>query len=325
MKSKIVLIILMLMTLAMFGCSSNETNYVENNPDNSSGSSSSGLSGLVRIPVLFSVAETVPAVEAQYKQNDGTGTSSLYLINSIDGSATLIGDIGYRVRAIAYDFVTNKLYGITGGQRELPHLTNDTYIGGSQLIEICMITGHGTPIGTGTGVENDCLTFNSYGTLFSLTGTPYNSTCTVDLKTGIATCIPYSGAFGSYPGLAFDNNDVLYLVVNYHGARVYMIDPTTGDNTDKGAISGLPYGLAYHGDFNPLTGKYWGLDALDNQTFARNLLVVDINNLTLNKTIPTVDNLEAITFGYMDVNTLTLLGLTDLIDYLNPEQPINNF
>ena len=141
MKKNIALVILIIMALVMFGCSSNETNHFENNPDSSSSSASSWLSGLItRVPVLFGVGYG-PSTSTQSRSKGGMGGSSLYWINTITGSATPIGDIGYEVNGIAYDAITNKLYGITSG-------TYRTIEFSSQLIEINMATGAGSLIGT---------------------------------------------------------------------------------------------------------------------------------------------------------------------------------
>lgn len=368
MKSKLVLVLLMLMTLAMFGCSSNETNYVENNPDSSSGSSSSGLSVLVRVPVLFGVVNG-PFTEQQVKKTGGT--SLLNVINTKDGSAVSIGDIGYRVNSIAYDFITNKLYGITS---DMNNTISGNYKNGipatgshSQLIDICPITGHGTPI-TEITVDLDMvktmlesipgmspilsvretgfgsITFNSFGTLVAWTYITYETPwdyqnlaffSTIDLITGVAT--PFSFFYGGCyeGGIAFDNLNVLYLINRYYDPDVNTIDMSSGEVSFPrlGVIDDTAYRQEYgnqhlsigyyHGDFHPITGKHWSIDLNSSYTDVarRNLFVVDIKNLTIEDKIPTIDNLEAITFGFVDVNTLNLLGLTDLIDSLIPKDP----
>jgi hypothetical protein len=293
MKNKLVLLILILTTLAIVGCCSgdNEANPfdVTYNPPRSH-----------HHLVLFGVVanEPEPAVEAEFKQTDGTGTSSLYEIDTEDGTATLIGDIGYRVNAIAYDAHTKKLYGTATGPAEdvVDSIVPNQFISGSQLIEINMNTGAGTLIGE-TGQQTDCLTFNSSGTLFAYAGTPYNAIYTIDLTNGTATSLP-NGVWGTpSTGFAFDNNDVLYLIMPYHGARFYIIDPTAGTGTDQGTINGLPYYMAHNGDFHPITGKYWGIDS-PNDIYAKNLFIIDFGTKTLENTIPTLDNLDAITFGY---------------------------
>jgi hypothetical protein len=294
MKNKLVLLILILTTLAIVGCCSGDN---EANPFDVAYNPSRSHKHLV----LFGVAATEPepAVEAEFKQTDGIGTSSLYEIDTEDGTATLIGDIGYRVNAIAYDAHTKKLYGTATGPAEdvVDSIVPNQFISGSQLIEINMNTGAGTLIGE-TGQQTDCLTFNSSGTLFAWN---YNNDglCTINLTTGIATPLgPSIGTYSNNLGLAFNNSDVLYLIYSYHYAHLATMNQTTGTATLIGSISGLPYSMARNGDFHPVTGEYWGLDATSDYTPTRNLLVIDIGTRTLENTIPTIDNLEAITFGY---------------------------
>jgi hypothetical protein len=317
MRKRITLAVLLLISLLMFSCSSNETNYVENNPSDSldnadNTDNGSGLYGLVKVPVLFAVARTggLEQVEgsnvARYKQG---GTSSLYLINPLNGTAALIGDIGYEVMGIAYNSITGKLYGITWG----PKVTGlvKTTARSSLLIEIDTTTGAGTPVGA-TGVANNCLTISPFGTLYSWNQTD-NVLCTIDTATGVATSLPTSGIYPKNYGLAFNNFGVLYLVVEYAAMGVYTLDSTNGSVLSYDALYGVGSPVAHHGDFNPLTGKYWGISASDDS-----LRVIDLGNNVLENTIPTIDNLQAITFGFVDLATLSLMGLNQLDFELNP-------
>jgi uncharacterized repeat protein (TIGR02543 family) len=205
-------------------------------------------------------------------------TSWLYEISTTDGSATLIGDTGYALSGIAYDPVTKKLYGTTRG-------------GNAQLIEISTATGAGTPVGAGTGWYLNVPAFNSSGQLFAWTENG-DSLARMDAATGaITTTFPHSVETAS-TGLAFKNNNVLYLI-NYDAA-VYTITTTTGVATLVGSISSM----AHHGDFHPVTGQYWGIDAANHTTSTKNLLVIDIDTLTLENTISTLDDLHMLAFGY---------------------------
>jgi len=350
MKKNIALVILIIMALVMFGCSSDEKKYFENNPSSSSDSSSSWLlelGALTRVPVLFGVGDKY------YKPATPIG-SSLYWINTITGSATLIGDIGYEVEGIAYDAITNKLYGITSSL--LRHVV------GSQLIEIDMATGAGSLIGSITPGEDyfSNPTFNALGTLYAVNNSS-NRLCTINLTTAEADC--FGNAEAAYKieddlgplnlkdrGLAFDNIDVLHLIVpglvkdlvkaeykddaSSGGASVYTYDADHLKFDYQRTIHGLPYNMAPNGDFDHLTGLYWGLDSLDavfvghdanvtgtDDLSGKNLLVIDINNGILMQTIPTIGNLYAITFGYLDASTLIKMGLNDLTDFLCPNNP----
>lgn len=136
--------------------------------------------------------------------------------------------------------------------------------------------------------------FNSKGELYAYNTD--NTLCTINLTTGAATSVSSSGVYGRNYGLAFDNNDVLYLV-NGTGGAVYTVDKTTGVGTSVGTISGLPNSMAHRGDFNPTTGKYWGLDNTNYYSTTRNLLVTDVTTFTLNQTIPTLDSMHTLAFG----------------------------
>lgn len=209
-------------------------------------------------------------------------TSWLYEISTTDGSATFIGDTGYALSGIAYDPVTRKLYGTTR-------------LSDAQLIEINTATGVGTPVGPGTGVLLNVPAFNSSGQLFAWSES-YDNLVRLNAATGaIITTFPYS--VGTWQtGLAFDNSNVLYLVNG--DASVYTINTATGAATLVGTIPGLPYSMAHHGDFHPVTGKYWGIDATNSYTSSKNLLIIDIGTLTLENTISTINNLHMLAFGY---------------------------
>jgi hypothetical protein len=346
MKKNIALVILIIMALVMFGCSSNEKNHVENNPDSSSSSANSWLSGLItKVPVLFGVGDG-PLAVGQVRSKGGVGGSSLYWINTITGSATPIGNIGYEVNGIAYDAITNKLYGITSGTYKTPEIS-------SQLIEINMATGEGSLIGTITPNKHYSYdfsnpTFNSLGTLYAVNNTDCQL-CTINLTTAEADC------FGSAKpldlknkGLAFNNFDVLNLIdpgisaaPEYKdddddlngGAVVYTLNPINKEFNYQRTIYDLPYNMAPNGDFDPLTGIYWGLDSLDLFPFliaaadddiapaTRNLLMISVEGGKLIGKIPTMGNLYAVTFGYLDASTLIKMGLNDLIDFLCPNNP----
>jgi len=343
MKKNIALVILIIMALVMFGCSSDDTNHVENNPDSLRGSSSSwlaGLGALTRVPVLFGVGDQY------YKPATPIG-SSLYWINTITGSATLIGGIGYEVNGIAYDAITNKLYGITSGKYRTVEFS-------SQLIEINMATGEGSLIGTITPSKQDSYdfsqpSFNLLGTLYAVNNTDHQL-CTINLTTAEADCFSVTGDsyIGVNPedrGQAFNNFDVLNLIVPgvsavfestdddddlSGGARVYTFDAAHMKFDYQRTIHGLPYNKAPNGDFDPLTGIYWGLDSLtggdDDDDIApvsatRNLLMISVEGGKLIGKIPTNNNLHAITFGFLDASTLIKMGLNDLINFLCPKTP----
>lgn len=361
MKKNIAAVILMIMALVMFGCSSDERNYVENNPDTTRDASNSWLAGLItRVPVLFGVGDGL-LTAGQVRSKGAMSGSSLYWINTIDGSATLIGDIGYSVNGIAYDAITNKLYGITSGIYASGSFKTPTD-GGSELIEIDMATGAGSLIGPIISNKKDPYyyfsqpSFNALGTLYAINNTD-KQLCTINVTTAEANCFnvkvdPYAQkANPEERGQAFNNFDVLTAIVpgvsadkeanietddddSSGGARIYTFDPINNELNYQRPVYGLPYNMAPNGDFDPLTGLYWGLDSLDarfvlydanvegtGNLSGKNLLVIDMNNGTLMQTIPTIGNLNAVTFGYLDASTLIKMGSTSLIDFLCPNDP----
>lgn len=313
--------VLILLAFIMIGCSNSggtnpfdvanndSSDVFSDDSDDTSDASDAGILALLGQPLLFGVAHNEELPEDLVKSDvtvdvDGSGTSSLYVINQLTGNAILIGDIGYRVTGIAFDITTMKLYGIALIPNPNSLVKRYTYV--SQLIEINTITGEGTPIGPSTGKLNNGLTFNSSGTLFSWNVTD-NALCTINLTTGQASSFSSSG-WGKYQyGLAFNNSDVLYLIYFYnngsnHSAVVGKISTTTGAGTNMGEYQFSDYISAYNGDFHPLTGQYWGIDD-DNSSLT--VLSVDDNSVTLKNTIPTISNLESVTFGWMnpfDVN-----------------------
>jgi hypothetical protein len=360
MKKKFALAILILTALVMLGCSSDSTNHVENNPSSTTNDNNSWLSSLgslIKLPVLFGVAEGYSAEELV---KGTSGGNWLYWINTVTGAATPIGYIGYDVEGIAYDAVTNKLYGITSG---LGTGRVETTSYASQLIEIDMATGEGSLIGTITPNKKyysyfSNPSFNSTGTLYAWNNDT-EQLCTIDLTTAEADCSKvngdgYTGADMAYRGQAFNNTDVLYLIVpgaksevkyksdddddSSGGARIYAFDMGEGQFNYLRTVHGLPYDMAPNGDFDPVTGLYWGINSLnvsseiitpdddddlvtdddDDYTSGKSLLTIDVNDGTLKNTIPTIGTLHAVTFGYLGAGTLMQMGLNELISFLKP-------
>jgi len=235
-------------------------------------------------------AITVSAVEEVYLYgtthgNLTLGASILYELSMTDGTVLKnIGSVGYYVNGLEYDAVSGKLYGTT---------SNNDPVFPNGLIEINRLTGAGTPIGSGAGTYINNPTVNSAGEMFAWTEWS-DDLVTVDTAAGTATVVGDSGLSTMEHGLAFDNDDNLYMV-NYDGA-IYAIDPMTGGATYTATIGTR----AHHGDFHPLTGLYWGIDLLYYAGPTRNLLVVDIETPSIEDTISAIDNLHAVTFCYKE-------------------------
>lgn len=206
-------------------------------------------------------------------------TASLVQLDPNTGALVrTVGPVGYQVNGLEWDHTTGKLYATTS--------FNDANFPDG-LLEINLSTGAGTPIGTGAGMQVLNPTVNSTGTMYGWTEQS-DDPVTINKTTGVATVVGNSAVSSAVHGLAFDNQDVLYLV-NFGGA-LYTINATTGAGTAAGSLGVT----AHHGDFHPGTGMYWGLDTTG--TGPRNIIVANIATATVTATMPTVDSLFTLTF-----------------------------
>ena len=162
----------------------------------------------------------------------GAGAASLYRVSPSDGSATLIGPIGFnRVGAIAFS-PDRKLYGVAS-------------LGGdSVLITIDTTTGAGTlvgPFGVGSPATTD-IAFRGDGTLFSLTN---GGIYTIDLATGAATLVgPVSFSF-SGNALTFDGSQVL-LLGNTNGGTAGSLQTVSQANASVSPKVDFTYGAGFN-------------------------------------------------------------------------------
>ncbi len=213
----------------------------------------------------------------------GTSSTLVQLDPTTGGVIQTIGPVGYVVNGLTYDSVSGRLFGSTG-------VTDPNYNG---LIEINMATGAGTPIGvSGWGLGSSAavtnITTNSSGQMFGWWDPSQDDLVSIDINTGIATRVGESGVGTAANGLSFDGSDGLYMV-NFNGAY-YSVDPNTGAATFLGNIGTM----AHHGDFDPLSGFYFGIsDAFGNP---RSIIVADLSTGNVISTLPTVDGLHTLTF-----------------------------
>ncbi len=208
----------------------------------------------------------------------GVDGSDLVLLSPDDGSfINTIGSIGFWVTGLEYDTVSNKLYG-----------TTDNW----ELIEIDMATGVASTIGPGAGTQITRPTVDSTGQM--VVWSPWDSgddgLAIVDTATGDVTVTLWVDFSPDEHGLAFDNEDNLYLI-NWNG-DIYTIGHF-GLVTYVGTIGTM----AHHGDFHPVTGLYWGIDRKHNAS-GPHLLAVDVNTPAVLDSLATVEKLHAITFYY---------------------------
>ena len=307
MKKKIFWLIFLSISLLMAGCwgekdKSNPFDVPYNNSSNAGYHS-------VNTPELYGVGvgdtrDFKPAVPISI-------TSSLYKIATDTGAATLIGDIGYYVIGIAYDSNKKKLYGIA------TNAVKGTLVIPSQLIEINMDTAKGKLIGDIVVTKEDYKvppvviahsfsnpTFNSAGTLVAWNNTD-GHICSIDLDDAKARCGEdvMKGADVVTEGelvsknivLSFNNFNVLYLIDE--------LEVFTVNNEEEREFQGkLDKHLAVtNGDFNPVTGQFWGLyfnNVKGDDGVTGNLFVINIDERTLINTLSIPDNIQAITWVY---------------------------
>jgi DNA-binding beta-propeller fold protein YncE len=210
----------------------------------------------------------------------GSGTSTLVELDPATGAVvSTIGDVGYLINGLEWDASSGTLYATTS--------YNDATLQDA-LITIDPMTGAGTPVAGSSGIGQILNpTSNSAGDLYGWTEWG-DDPVIFDTVTGLATVVGESGVGTSSHGLAFNPADVLFLM-NGDG-NVYTLDTATGAATLAGSIGAV----AHHGDFNPASGLYYGIDATGSG--AKNLLVADLSSFTVIDTLPTVDNLHTLTF-----------------------------
>ena len=214
------------------------------------------------------------------------GPSNLVMLNPTTGAfIRTVGSTGYIVNGLAYDQTTGKLFATTG-------INDPVFPAG--LIEINTTTGAGTPIGTGHGLTDTVvsLTVDSAGKLYGWLEPNVDGLVTIDKVTGFGTLVGVPGLSTEKLGLDFDAGGTLWLVDG--GGPTYTIDPLTSAATPFGDI----LVDAHHGKFHPTTGLYWGIDLADGTIATRNINIVDISTSTVLETVPTLDYLHTISFGF---------------------------
>ncbi len=214
---------------------------------------------------------------------NSSGTSDLVELDPSSGALiNTIGAVGYLVNGLDYDPVSGKLYATTSA--------NDAAFKRG-LLTIDMTSGAGTPIGLGDSINYasiNNLRADANGKLFAW-GVDQNDLLSFDAATGGITVIGSSRIHGYSFGMSFNAANTLYFV-NGDGS-IYTVDTASGAGTYTGVnISGI----AHHGDFNPSSGEYWGIDATN--TGPKNLVAIDVATGVINQTLPTVSNLHTLTF-----------------------------
>ncbi len=231
-----------------------------------------------------------------------TGSTLVQISPSTGALIRTIGPVGYLVNGLTFDPLTGRLYGSTS-YRDLNY---------NGLIEIDLSTGAGTPVGLnywGAPAAQAIIDIDinadrqMYGWAELLDNGAQDDLVSIDRLTGIGTWVGDSGIGTATLGLAFDANNVLWLV--NHDGNYYTIDTGTGVATYVGNIGRL----AHHGDFDPATGIYYGISTYnwDNPRF---LVLADLTGEGFIEEIETVDNLHTLAFAPVpEPASLTLLGI----------------
>ena len=194
--------------------------------------------------------------------------SKLYNINPLNGAASLIGDIGYRlVSGIAFDSAGN-LYGI--GETHANPGGGPPPFGDLVLLTINRTTGQGTVVGGPLGVTaqfQDIAFRNSDGQLYAYaSGDLY----TINKISGAAALVGPTGNPEIGIGLAFSNSDSLYSASWNH---LQGINPGTGAGANLLQLNyptgGTPNvtGMDYEYVSSP-TGVLWAAVHTDDDDYS---------------------------------------------------------
>lgn len=194
--------------------------------------------------------------------------STLHRINATTGASTVIGSVGHAINGLAFDPTTGVLYGSTPSW--------DTTAPG-QLLTIDLATGAGTLVGGPFGVAFvSNLTFNDAGELYAFAHHG-DELVRVDKNTGVATVFREEVVGAGANLLAFDNDDVLLLLID---EDLWAVDTTTAQITLAHDLTEDP---GHHGGFDPETGLLWSVHTLgfvqDSVISYTNVLTDDTNLL----------------------------------------------
>lgn len=244
--------------------------------------------------LALSLITTTPTLSAaRLFGTTGAGTSAISTLVELDPTTgaliQTIGSTGFSINGLTYDSTTGTLYGSTGGSTP-------------SLLAINMTTGAATVIGPYGFGPVVTIASNSSGSVYGWWEPSDDDLVSINTATGAGTVVGESGLGTGGHGLAFDAAGVLYLV-NFDGST-YTIDTTTGASTLQGTIGTQ----AHHGDFDPVSGLYYGIDTSGNGS--KNLVLANMSTFATS-TLPTVDDLHTLTFVDGEVpepGTLLMLG-----------------
>jgi hypothetical protein len=210
-----------------------------------------------------------------------------------------IGKVGFTVNGLAWDPLTQTLYGSTA--------LGDTKFHG--LITISLKTGVGKPVDktvVNFGLSGDpspihSITIDSHGNMVGwydekIPPALSDTFVQINKKTGVATEFPNTGINTSQNGLSFNNTDQLWNIDSPHAnsQTAFHVDPFTGTLIDFIDLD-VPTTAAL-GDFNPVDNFYYGLNFTAFSVPTTFLVQVDLGSGSVTTVGQTVDNLHTIAF-----------------------------
>lgn len=245
--------------------------------------------------------------------NQETGSSDLVVIDQTTGLVEEpIGPIGYIVNGLAFDPTTKTMYATTSnGDPNFP----------KGLITIDLLTGAGTPVGTGFGGWGQaivCLACDDSGQLWAwIEG--YDDLIQV-FKDGTYLQLGGSGISTLEQGLDFYSDGTLYFF-NGNG-RVYTIALDTGLATFTGNTTNVPTGDrdTHHGKFNPETWDFWGIDSWGTKN-PRSIAIVNVNGVYQGG-LGTVDNLHTLEF-VLAADPIVVMGKQEKNEFFSETEYYN--
>ncbi len=251
------------------------------------------FSGAARAQLYGLANEEVKQMsETNTPRINGFGESSLYLIDSATGNATLIGPTGFFFcRGLDFHPVTNVLYaGCFDGVDE------------QVLIVIDTESGKGTEIGlfNANGILQD-FSFSRDGTLYAyFRAKVSNFLATININTGAVNEVGPSGLFGEGNGIGFDQINELFLAQTDMIPSLYLLNQSSGlaSLVTDFTLPPLDEGFTIINsmDLNPATNAMFGSLDIQQFSYEHYLVTIDTSTGVVTNVGETVEGLEAIAF-----------------------------
>jgi hypothetical protein len=219
------------------------------------------------------------------------GDNTLVTLDTLTGARTVVGSIGKGISGLAYDYSTNKLFGVEWDGVN------------SNLYSINPLNGAPTLIGTcGTSLLIN-LACDLSGNLYAAAITDDNF-YSVNKTTGVATLVGPLGFDAAYAqDMEFDLNTGLLYMAAYNavdGGEMRIVNPATGATT---LLGGFPDGSELTGFAIPYVTVLPPADAA----------AVSINNLQSSCNLSATEAVE-LTIANMGSANITSLSATFVVD-----------